>query len=154
MLLGSIHHISITVADLPNAMRFFGPLLEFLGYAVGRIGHDDRSDHDLSVSINEINGTAFNVWQAEAGLADHPFEAYEPGCITWPSTSRNTSRSTPCTNWPDLGAEILSGPGEFPFGPEGYYAVYFRGPERLKFEIVHMLLAEQRTRALNAAQKP
>lgn len=32
MLHGSINHIAITVADLPKAMEFFGPLLGFLGY--------------------------------------------------------------------------------------------------------------------------
>lgn len=47
-----------------------------------------------------------------------------------------------------LGAEILDGPGEFPFGPGGYYAVYVLGPDRLKFEVVHMPLAESRFRAL------
>ena len=46
-----------------------------------------------------------------------------------------------------LGGEILDGPGEFPFGPGGYYAFYFRGPDRLKFEIVHMPLAEKIARA-------
>jgi hypothetical protein len=35
MLHGSINHVSITVSDLPHAMRFLGPLLEFLGYTVG-----------------------------------------------------------------------------------------------------------------------
>jgi len=36
-------------------------------------------------------------------------------------------------------AEILDGPGEFPYGgPDGWYAVYFLGPDRMKFEVVHM----------------
>ena len=51
-----------------------------------------------------------------------------------------------------LGAEILDGPGEFPAGPGGYYALYFRSPDRLKFEVVHMPLAEQRYRARMAAR--
>ena len=38
--------------------------------------------------------------------------------------------------------------GEFPFAPGGYCAVYLRGPDRLKLEIVHMPLAEQRARSL------
>jgi glyoxylase I family protein len=37
-----------------------------------------------------------------------------------------------------LGGTILDGPGEFPFGIGGYYAVYFLGPDGLKFEVVHM----------------
>jgi len=47
-----------------------------------------------------------------------------------------------------LGAEILDGPGEFPFGPGRYYAFYFLGPDRLKFEIVHMPLAEHNYRQM------
>jgi hypothetical protein len=32
---------------------------------------------------------------------------------------------------------MLDGPGEFPYDPEGWYAVYFLGPDGLKFEVVH-----------------
>jgi hypothetical protein len=39
------------------------------------------------------------------------------------------------------------GRASHPFGPGGYYAVYFLGPDRLKFEVVHMPLAEARARA-------
>lgn len=38
----------------------------------------------------------------------------------------------------NLGGRILNGPGELPFGIGGYYAVYFLGPDGLKFEFVHM----------------
>src|SRR5262245_38613962 len=79
MLHGSINHVSITVSHLPRAMAFLAPLLEFLGYTVGAIFHDDRSGHDLTVNINAANGTAVNVWQAEPALAGHGFEVYEPG---------------------------------------------------------------------------
>ena len=149
MLLGSINHVSITVSDLPGAMRFFGPLLEFLGYAVGQIFHDSRSGHDLTVNINHANGTAFNVWQAEPGLADHRFEVYEPGLhhVAF-NVETHEQVDAACALVRALGANVLDGPGEFPFGPGGYYAVYFRGPDGLKFEIVHMPLAEQRARAL------
>jgi hypothetical protein len=33
---------------------------------------------------------------------------------------------------------VLDGPGEFPFSHQGYYAVYFLGPDNIKFEVVHM----------------
>jgi catechol 2,3-dioxygenase-like lactoylglutathione lyase family enzyme len=147
MLHGSINHVSITVSDLPKAMGFFRPLLQFLGYAVGEIEHDHRSHHDLTVNINAANGTAFNIWQAEAVLADHPFEVYEPGLH---HVAFNVERHEQVDAARDLvhklGAEILDGPGEFPFGPGGYYAVYFRGPDRLKFEVVYMPLAERRAK--------
>lgn len=145
---GSLNHVSLTVSDLPRAMEFFGPLLAFLGYEVGKIEHDPRSDHDLTVNIHPANGTAVNVWQAEPALAAHPFEVYEVGLhhVAW-NVERHAQVDDAAALVRRLGGEILDGPGEFPFGPGGYYAVYFRGPDRLKFEIVHMPLAEARARA-------
>jgi catechol 2,3-dioxygenase-like lactoylglutathione lyase family enzyme len=149
MLHGSINHVSITVSDLAKAMAFFAPMLSFLGYTVGAIEHDPRSGHDLTVNLNEKNGTAFNIWQAEPGLAEHPFEVYEPGLH---HVAFNVQRHEQVDELHrlvrELGAEILDGPGEFPFGPGGYYAFYFRGPDRLKFEIVHMPLAQRAAEAL------
>lgn len=145
MLHGSINHVSITVSDLPTAMRFFGPLLEYLGFTVGKIEHYAPAETELTVNINGANGTAINIWQAKPGLADHPFEVYEPGLH---HVAFNVERHEQVDELHklvrELGAEILEGPGEFPFGPGGYYAVYFRGPDRMKFEVVHIPLAEQR----------
>src|SRR5262249_29794219 len=151
MLHGSINHVSITVSDLARAMRFFAPLLEFLEFSVGETFRDTRSGHDLTVNINHSNGTAFNIWQAELGLANHPFEVYEPGlhhCAF--NVGRRGDVDEVHALVRELGGEILDGPGEFPFGAGGYYAVYFRGPDRLKLEVVHMPLAEQRARALRS----
>ena len=85
--------------------------------------------------------------QAEVVLADHSFEVHEPGLH---HVAFNVERHEQVDAARDLvhklGAEILDGPDEFPFGPGGYYAVYFRGPDRLKFEVVHMPLAERRAK--------
>ena len=64
MLLGSINHVSITVKDLEVAMGFFTPLLEFLGYEVGKIEYYRPADARLTVNINPRNGVAFNIWEA------------------------------------------------------------------------------------------
>jgi catechol-2,3-dioxygenase len=34
-LLGAMSHVGITVSDLDDAMQFFKPFLEFLGYEFG-----------------------------------------------------------------------------------------------------------------------
>ena len=135
--LGSINHISITVSDLESAMKFFGPLLSFLGYTIGeRVDYQDRS---LRVNVNERNGTAVNLWQAQPELANHPFEVYEPGLhhVCWNAATRDQVDAL-AELLPSIGAEILDGPGEFSFASGGYYAVYFLGPDRIKFEVVHM----------------
>src|SRR5262249_2031640 len=131
MLLGSINHVSITVSNIREAMKFFAPLLRFLGYAVGDIQLSRAtSGSQLTVNINPTNGTAVNIWQAHRDLSDHPFEIYAPGLH---HVAFNVERHEQVDAAHDLvrtlGAEILDGPGEFPFGPGGYYAVYFLGPD-------------------------
>ncbi len=79
MLLGSINHVSVTVSDLEAGMRFFRPVLEFLGFTVGETIRNESSGTRLTVNINYGNGLAFNVWEAKPELADHRFEVYEPG---------------------------------------------------------------------------
>lgn len=142
MLRGSINHVSVTVRDLDVAMQFFGPVLEFLGYAVDGVPLRNASTGSrLTVNVNQANGTAFNVWEAKPELADHPFEIYEVGLhhVAWNVASRSAVDGL-CDLVVSLGAEILDGPGDFPFDDDGkgYYAVYFRGPDGLKFECVHM----------------
>ncbi len=151
MLNGSINHVSITVSDLPLAMKFFAPLLKFLGYGVGEIFRS-RSGADLTVNLNEANGTAFNIWQASPDLKNHPFQVYEPGLhhVAF-NVEKHEQVDQAHRLVVELGGEILDGPGEFPFGPGGYYAVYFLGPDRMKFEVVHMPLAERNCREMAAA---
>lgn len=140
MLHGSINHVSLTVSDLEAAMAFFGPLLEFLGFAVGEPILNPSTGTRLTVSINS-NGLALNVWEARPELAGHRFEVYEPGLH---HVAFNVARRNQVDALRDLvvelGAEILDGPAEFPYAEDGlgYYAVYFRGPDGLKLEVVHM----------------
>jgi len=145
---GSINHVSITVGDLPEAMKFFGPMLKFLGYTVGAVQRS-RAGDDLTFNINESNGTAFNIWQAKPELASHRFEVYEPGLhhVAF-NVQRHEQVDELFALVRSLGAEILDGPGEFPFVPGGYYAFYFLGPDHLKFEVVHMPLAERNYRQM------
>lgn len=147
MLHGSINHVALTVSDLSNAMAFFGPFLEFLGYTVGDILHDERSGHELTVNLHEANDVAINIWQAEDGLAQRAFQIYAPGLHHLAfNVGRHEQVDQACALVKELGAEILDGPGEFPFDVGGYYAVYFLGPDGLKVEVAHMPAAEKRER--------
>ncbi len=141
MLKGSINHVSVTVSDLDEAMAFFGPLLELLGYSVGATLHNESAGTRLTVNINAANGVAFNVWEAKPELATHRFEVYEPGLH---HVAFNVAARAQVDELRDLverlGGRILDGPGEFPYAEDGlgYYAVYFLGPDGLKLECVHM----------------
>ncbi|HLI80621.1 MAG TPA: VOC family protein [Candidatus Binataceae bacterium] len=151
MLLGSINHVSITVSDLRKAMEFFGPFLEFLGYHIGAVFQDPNGQH-LTVNVNFANGDAVNVWEAKPELTSHPFQVYEVGLHHLAfNTETHEQVDQVYELVKKLGAEILDGPAEFPYGgPDGWYAVYFLGPDRMKFEVVHMPAAERRYKEMRS----
>ena len=135
MLLGSINHVSITVSDLTRAMEFFKPFLEFLGYNVGEVIKDRNGQH-LTVNVNFANGDAVNIWEAKPELAAHRFQVYEVGLHHLAfNTETHEQVDQAYELVKKLGAEVLDGPAEFPYGgPDGWYALYFLGPDRMKLK--------------------
>jgi len=133
-----MNHVSITVSDLTKAMGFFKPFLEFLGYNIWDVTQNPDGWQRVRVTVNDGNGAVLNIWEAKPALATHPFEVYEVGLhhIAFNTDTREQVDQV-CALVKKLGAEILDGPGEFPYDPEGWYAVYFLGPDGLKFEVVH-----------------
>ena len=140
MLTGSINHVSITVSDLREAMKFFKPFLEFLGYNIGEPFQDPNGQHLTVNVLTGMRGVALNIWEAKPELAKHRFEVYEVGLHHLAFHVEKREQIDQVHELvKGLGAEILDGPGEFPYGgADGWYAVYFLGPDRMKFEVVHM----------------
>jgi glyoxylase I family protein len=136
-LLGAMNHVSITVRDLDDAMKFYRPFLEFLGYEIWEEIRDPNGQR-LRVTVNRGNGAGLNIWEAKPEFAAHRFEVYEVGLhhIAFNTDTREQVDEA-CALVKRLGAEILDGPAEFPYDPQGWYAVYFLGPDGLKFEVVH-----------------
>jgi len=99
------------------------------------------------VTVNAGNGAVLNIWEAKPDLARHPFEVYEVGLhhIAFNTDTREQVDDA-CELVKKLGARLLDGPGEFPYDPEGWYAVYFLGPDGLKFEVVHQPASVRRQR--------
>jgi len=145
MLRGSINHVSITVSNLDEAMKFFKPFLGFLDYEIGDVIRDPNGQR-LTVNILPgVRGVAVNIWEAKPEFASHRFEVYEVGLHHLAFHVEKREEVDQVHELvKQLGAKILNGPGEFPYGgPSGWYAVYFLGPDHLKFEVVHMPSAER-----------
>ena len=139
MLHGSINHIALTVSDLEQAMAFMGPLLERLGFTIGKML--PIGETKVVVNLNVANGSAINLWQAKGAGANHPFEVYEPGLHHLAFNVAVHAEVDAIHTWVvEQGGEVLDGPAEFPYADDGlgYYAVYFRGPDGIKIECVHM----------------
>ena len=145
MLRGSINHVSLTVSDLAEAMKFFTPFLEFLGYDIGQVIQDHNGQRLTVNVLPGLRGVAVNIWEAKPEFASHPFEVYEVGLHHLAFHVEKREQVDQVHDLvKQLGAQILDGPAEFPYaGPDGWYAVYFLGPDRLKFEVVHIPAVEK-----------
>ena len=131
---GTINHIAFTVSDLDESLKFFKPLLEAFGYTVSN--PSPYNGTRLCVNVNMSNGIAINIWEAKQ---QHLFQVYEPGLHHLAINAGSKKQVDDIHQLvKELGAKILDGPGEFPFAHNGYYAVYFLGPDNLKFEVVYM----------------
>ena len=131
---GTINHVALAATNLDEAMRFYAPFLEKLGYTIS--DPLPYKESRLTVNVHETHGTAINIWQATKA---HDFDVYEPGLHHLAfNVSSKAAVDELYVLAQELGAEILDGPAEFPFAHQGYYAVYLLGPDNLKIEVVHM----------------
>lgn len=116
-------------------MGFFEPLLTFLGYAVDR-----STSNVVRVNVSSVTGGAVNIWQAHDTSKDRAFEVYAPGlhhvCFNVDSKAQIDQLAALIPSW---GGRVTDPPNECPYTNHGtYYAVYFRGPDDIKFERVYM----------------
>jgi glyoxylase I family protein len=133
--LGSINHLRLTVRDIPEAERFYSPLLAMLGYEL--IQRDARR---LAWAVPGLTGHLqwFIVSLAAPEHRDRRHELTAPGLhhVAFNVDERETvdrfHRALV-----DQGAEILDVPAEYKYEP-GYYAVFFRDPNAFKLEVVQV----------------
>src|SRR5271154_6857682 len=119
-----VHHVDLVVSSIERSLPFYRELLAPLGYrriteVVGERGE----------TIWYLGGPSAAIGLREAqSPGDH--DRYRVGLhhLAFDAWSRALVAE---------GAEIESGPEEYAYQP-GYYAVFFRDPDGLKLEIVHV----------------
>lgn len=129
MINSVIHHLGIGVADAPGAERFFDALLgEFLGMA--------KEVCQEAAAGWKGRGSRVYLYPLEGGKA--------PGALQHLAfTARSRVEVDRFAAWArERAIEILDGPVECPEYGGDYYAVFFRGPEGLKLELVHLTEAD------------
>ena len=107
-------HVGITVSDLDDAMEFFRPFLEFLGYEIWDEIRNPNGQR-LRVTVNHGNGAVLNLWEAKPEFARHPFEVYEVGLhhiAFYTDTHEQVDQA--CELAKRLGAKVLDGPWRVP----------------------------------------
>jgi catechol 2,3-dioxygenase-like lactoylglutathione lyase family enzyme len=132
--LGLIGHIRISVSDRERAQRFWGPTLARLGFSLADENEDrvcyrlERDGQRLSFLLSEAppecRGDRFEL--GALGLHHLAFQA---------ESRRQVDDFHQFLV--DSGATVQGPPAFYDYSP-GYYAVYFRDPDNLKFELAHV----------------
>jgi catechol 2,3-dioxygenase-like lactoylglutathione lyase family enzyme len=134
-----IDHIEITVKDLAAAAAFYDRLLPLLGYDLRNRSRAVIEKHEKHVVQYEHPHLGFAITSPLGVFANETINRRKPGALHH-LAFRAKSRADVDRLHRELqaiGATIVSPPREYPeYTPAGYYALYFKDPDGIKYEIV------------------
>jgi len=134
-----IDHIEITVKDMAVAVPFYDKLLPLLGFDVQRRVSAVMNEHEKHVVQYDHPRLGFAITSPRRAFAGDAMSRRRPGALhhlAFKATSR-TEVDRLHSELKRIGATIVSPPREYPeYTPPGYYALFFKDLEGLKYEIV------------------
>lgn len=135
----TIDHIEITVKDMTVAVPFYDKLLPLLGFNVRSRVSAVMEEHDKHVVQYEHPRLGFAITSPRKAFAGDAMHRRKPGALhhlAFKATSR-AEVDRLHSELKAIGAIIVSAPREYPeYTPPGYYALYFKDLEGIKYEIV------------------
>src|SRR5947199_9028947 len=134
-----IDHIQITVNDMDVAVPFYDKLLPLLGFDPQSRTSAVIEDHDFYVVEYSHPLLAFAITSPRTAFKGDTIHRRKPGALHH-LAFKAESRAEVDRLYSELkhiGAAIVSPPREYPeYTPPGYYALYFKDLEGIKYEIV------------------
>ena len=134
-----IDHIQITVKDMSVAVPFYGRLLPLLGFDPQKKAGAVIEEHDFHVVEYVHPRLAFAITSPRREFASETVHRRKPGALHH-IAFRAGSRAEVDRLYEELkniGATIVTPPRVYPeYKPAPYYALFFKDPEGIKYEIV------------------
>jgi catechol 2,3-dioxygenase-like lactoylglutathione lyase family enzyme len=134
-----IDHIQITVKDMRVAEPFYDRLLPLLGFELNQKGSGLVPENDFHVVEYTHPRLSIAITSPREAFADETVHRRRPGSVHH-IAFRAESRAEVDRLHDELvriGARIVTPPREYPeYKPAGYYAVFFKDPDGIKYEIV------------------
>ena len=134
-----ISHIEITVANMETAVPFYDALLPLLGFDLARRSSAMIGPHDKHVVCYEHPRLGIAITSPRREFAHELVHRRKPGALhhlAFKVESRVEVERLHAALL-EIGADIVIPPKEFPeYTPPGYYALFFKDPDGIKFEIV------------------
>jgi catechol 2,3-dioxygenase-like lactoylglutathione lyase family enzyme len=135
----AIDHIQITVRDWPVAVAFYDQLMPLLGFNTDKRTSATISTYDFQVVEYNHPRVGFAITSPRQAFKNDNVHRRRPGSLHH-LAFRARSREEVDTLHGELqaiGAVIVSPPREYPeYTPSGYYALFFKDLEGIKYEIV------------------
>lgn len=135
-----IDHIQITVRDMSVAVPFYDRLLPLLGFDPRRRASAVFEEHEFHVVEYSHPRLSFAITSPRSAFAQDTVHRRRPGALhhlAFKASSR-AEVDRLHSELVAIGATIVSAPREYPeYTPPGYYALFFKDPEGIKYEIVH-----------------
>ena len=134
-----IDHLQITVKYMSVAVPFYDKLLPLLGFDVRSRSSAVIEEHEFHVVEYSHPRLAFAITSPRRAFAEDMIHRRKPGALHH-LAFRAASRAEVDRLYSELqaiGATIVSPPREYPeYSPPGYYALFFKDLEGIKYEIV------------------
>jgi catechol 2,3-dioxygenase-like lactoylglutathione lyase family enzyme len=134
-----IDHIQITVRDLSVAVPFYDKLLPLLGFSIRSKASAVIEAHDFHVVEYSHPRLAFAITSPRKAFQGDAIHRRRPGALhhlAFRVRSR-TEVDGLHSQLKTIGAVIVTPPREYPeYTPTGYYALFFKDLEGIKYEIV------------------
>jgi len=134
-----VDHIQITVRDMSVAVPFYDKLLPLLGFSPESKTSAVIDAHEFHVVEYSHPRMAFAITSPRTGFRNETIHRRKPGALHH-LAFRAGSRAEVDGLYAELkviGAVIVTPPREYPeYTPPGYYALFFKDLEGIKYEIV------------------
>ena len=134
-----IDHIQITVRDLSVAAAFYDRLMPLLGFDPAKRVSATVSAHDFQVVEYGHPRLAFAITSPRQRFRNDRVHRRRPGALHHLAFRVKSREEVDELHRrvEAIGAVIVSPPREYPeFTPAGYYALFFKDLEGIKYEIV------------------
>jgi catechol 2,3-dioxygenase-like lactoylglutathione lyase family enzyme len=134
-----IDHVQITVRDMTVSVPFYEKLLPLLGFGAESKGSAVIEEHEFHVVEWKHPRLCFAITSPRAAFAKDTINRRKPGAlhhIAFKASSRGEVDELH-EELIAIGATIVRPPQDYPdYTPPGYYALFFKDPDGIKYEIV------------------
>lgn len=134
-----IDHIAVTVKDLKVAEPFYDKLMPVLGFSLANKCKGSVPEHEMEVIEYCHPLLLFSIGSPRQSFKNDAIHRRKPGALHH-LAFKAKSREEVDQLYPQIketGATIVDPPKFYPQHGESYYALFFKDPEGIKYEIVY-----------------